>query len=242
MSGDMNKEVYDGSFRGSSFLQLVSDAAAFHCLSLAEARSLPGCRFAKQSILLSALAIESAANCVVAEIGLTKPQQRKLAKESSMEKFRQALAWRGRPFDARREEVRRAAALIQVRNDLAHPKAFKDSVSIEIKHEGDRRLLSTELELKDSGILGIRNKPMGWNSDASLVALNVLNAFSGYLFDSALGRIDKDLALIFGSYIASDRGHVFFLSAELPDFEEAIANGIDLSAFRRFETVVDGSF
>lgn len=234
MSGHMNKEVYEGRYRSSSYLQLVSDAAAFHCFSVAEARALPGCRFAKQSVLLSALALESAANCVVADIGLPKAKQKELTGQSTMQKFKQALALRGKPFDVGREEVKRAAALVQVRNDIAHPKAFKDSVSIEIKREGERRFLTTELELKDSGLLGIRHKPMGWTSDASLVALQVLNEFFVYLFDTVLGRSDEDLALMFRSYFETDEGHVFFDSGELPRFEDALQNGIELSAFRRF--------
>ncbi len=240
MSCDMNKEVYEGRYRHSSYLQLVSDAVAFHCFSVAEARVLPGCRFAKQSVLLSALALESAANCVVAEIGLPKSKQTGLTGQSTIQKFKHALALRGKPFDVGREEVKRAAALVQVRNDLAHPKAFKDSVRIEIKCEGERRFLTTELELKDSGLLGIRHKPMGWTSNASLVALQVLNEFFGYLFDTVLGRSDKDLALIFRSYIETNKGNVFFVDGELPGFEEALSSGIELSAFRRFALVADG--
>lgn len=236
----MNKEVYEGRFRRSSFLQLVSDAAEFHCFSVAQARVLPGCRFAKHSILLSALAIEAAANCVVAEIGLNKSKQKELAGLSTIQKFKQALALRGKLFDLDRHEVKRAAALIQVRNDLAHPKAFKDPITMEIKREGDRRFLSTSLELKDAGLLGIRHQPMGWCSGSSLVALQVLDVFFVYLFDTVLGRSDKDLALMFGSYIETDKDHVFFDTSELPDFEAAQSHGFDLSAFRRFETVVDG--
>ncbi len=242
MSRHMNKEVYEGRYRRSTCLQLVSDAAVFHCFSAAEARVLPGCRFAKQSVLLSALALESAANCIVAEIGLRKSRQRELAGRPTMEKFKQALASCGKPFEVGREEVKRAVALIQVRNDLAHPKVFKDSVSVEIKREGDRRFLSTELELQDSGLLGIRHKPLGWTSDASLVALQVLNEFFGYLFDTVLVLSDKDLALMFGSYIQSDKGHVFFDGGELPSFEDALLSGIELSAFRRFARVADGEF
>ncbi len=238
----MSKEVYEGRFRRSSFLQLVSDAAEFHCFSATEARALPGCRFAKQSILLSALAIEAAANCVVAEIGLKRLKQKELSNQSTMPKLRQALNLRGKLFDVDREEVKRAAALIQVRNDLAHPKAFKNSVSIEIKHEGERRFLFTELELKDSGPIGIRHKPMGWTCDASLTALQVLNEFCAYLFDTALGYSDRDLALMFGSYIATDMGHVFFDGEQLPNFEEVLSRGVELSAFRRFEAVADSIF
>lgn len=238
----MNKEVYEGRFRRSSCLQLVSDAAAFHCFSFAEARELPGCRFAKQSLFLSALAMESAANCVVAEIGLGKSKQKELAGKPTMQKFKQALALRGKLFDVGREEVQRAAALIQIRNDLAHPKVYKNSVSIEIKHEGGRHFLSTELELKDSGVLGIRHKPMGWTSDASLVALQALNEFFSYLFDTVLERSDRDLALMFGSYIDTDKGHVFFDRGELPNFEDTLLSGIELSAFRRFANVADAKF
>lgn len=236
----MNKEVYEGRIRRSSFLQLVSDAAEFHCFSVAEARALPGCRFARQSILLSALAIEAAANCVVAEIGLNKSKQKEIGGLPTMPKFKQALALRGKLFDLDRDEVKRASALIQMRNDLAHPKVFKSSITMEIKREGERRFLSTELELKDPGLLGIRHKPMGWTSDSSLVALQAMNLFFVYLFDTVLRRSDKDLALMFGNYIDTDKGHVFFDIAELPDFETAQSNGVDLSAFRRFETVVDG--
>lgn len=242
MSGDSNKEVIGGRFYRRGFLQLVSDAASFHCLSSVEARALPGCRFAKQSILLSALAVESAANCVVAAAPLSKTKQENLLGKHTFAKFKDALALRGKVFDGQRDEARRVAALIQVRNDLAHPKVFKDSVDIQFKRSNEKWLASIEMNLADSGLLGIRYKPMGWTSKESQAVLEALNGFFEYLFDGVLRCSDDHLAKMFSSYVESDLGHVLFVVEELPDFDETERCGVNLSAFRRFARVGKGEF
>ncbi|HEL3824193.1 TPA: hypothetical protein UM684_002408 [Stenotrophomonas maltophilia] len=242
MSGDSNTEVIGGKFHRRGFLQLVSDAVTFHCLSSAEARALPGCRFAKQSILLSALAVESAANCVVADAPLSKTKRKDLLGMHTFAKFKDALAPRGKFFDRERDEAKRVAALIQVRNDLAHPKVFKDSVDIQFKRSNEKWIAEVEMALADSGLLGIRHKPMGWTSKESHTVLEALNDFFAYLFDSVLRYSDGDLAKMFSSYVESDLGHVMFVVEELPDFDEAERCGVNLTAFRRFARVGEGEF
>lgn len=164
-----------------AFLTLFSDAVE-HAY-LANALKEPGSigRLARSSILSCALALESAANCCLSTIPLSRDLTNRLERSlDSLEKFEHVLSLqRGlRDFDRGCLEVQRMQDLISLRNNLVHPKTRIMHPS-EIQEESPG---SIRFECGMYQHLGLNRGYRIWNGEAAVIVLRSLVSFLNCYF------------------------------------------------------------
>lgn len=184
-----------------SLLGFVGDSLFFHRASMREVQGILGCRYARQAIVLASLAVECAANCVLAATKMAATLRKDIEKMASLSKLDACLHLRGCQLDRGRIEVQKAAELISARNDFVHPKIHSWSMEFHsLVNEADRVLLNMGGEIAYYPALNIPRRADLWRSDHSLLAIQALLDFIAYIFD-LLSIEDTELQEIFCSFV-----------------------------------------
>lgn len=216
-----------------SLLGFVGDSLFFHRASVREMQGILGCRYARQAIVLASLAIECAANCVLAETKMAAILRKDIEKMASLSKLDACLHLRGCKLDRGRIEVQKAAELISARNDFVHPKI--QSLSMEFHsmvNEADRVLLNMGGEITYYPALNIPRRADLWRSDHSLLAIQALLDFVAYIFD-LLSIDDAELQRIFCSFVWIGGERMTRIHGEPEDELSRDEPGLDISSLYR---------
>lgn len=219
-------------FRYTAFFDLLADAAFQHRHAKQATDSFVMNRFARASILASALSVECAANCLIASLDLSKKLRNEIDKLSSIGKIDLYLQLRKIDgFDLGCNEVQKIAELINARNDHVHPKSSTIATTLGLpKDEIENWVLPLNLDGEHRKHLVIPKNAMFWSQTDSLSALKAVTGFFKYLFIDLLKSTDDELHRILPSRLEIGDTHILAVFEEIRTELYGVSTyGIDLS-------------
>lgn len=167
-------------FKSAGFFELICDASYSYFNSKHENDNYRENRCARQSILSSALAMESFANCLIYSLGLPKEKYVRLERLPTFRKINEFRKYNGsRRIDSTNNEIQKAIELIQIRNDFVHVKTGNIESEIE-----PSKLRSVDIPRWDFTIqpdihplISIYKEPLSWQSGDALKAISTAADF-----------------------------------------------------------------
>lgn len=222
-------------YRYSPFLDLLADAAFQQRHAAAAADDFHQNRFARASILASALCIECAANGFLESSDGDKALLKELDRLSTLSKFDVALRLAGKPgIDRGCQAVQRTQDLVAARNAHVHSRSMAIQAEVGMFQETDHgHELPVDLMPGLLPSLQIPRVPVLWSAqDADKVIIAVVS-FLKYVFEKLLEATDEHLNSMLTSWI--EVGNLFVASTfheihrELQALEE---RGVDLRHLR----------
>lgn len=183
------------TFRYTGFYDLLVDAIFQHRLAANCTDSYSMNRYARSSVIASALSIECAANCLLGSAELPTALLNDLDRLSPLSKIDSALRLKAiSKLDRGRNEIQKVAELIKARNEYVHPRATTIRAGIALPEDaGKDWLFPMTLEGENWTALGIPKKSMFWSKNSSLAALKAISEFFKYVFVELLNASDDDL-------------------------------------------------
>lgn len=229
--------VVPAVFRYSAFYDLLADAAFQHRHAKQATDSYTMSRFARASVLASALSVECAANCLLFSLHLSKPLLTELDKLTPVAKVEAYLRLRAVDgFDRGRAEVQRVVELVKARNDHVHPKASAIRAELTSPQDGgDNWILPVNLDGEHWNQLRIPKRSMFWSDASSLAALGAVASFFTYLFATLLNATEDELHGILPSRLEIGDAHILAVFDEIQtELQSTVDHGIDFSFFGLF--------
>lgn len=227
-------------FRYGSFYDLLADAAFQHkqaARAAKEADSYITNRFARASILASALSVECTANCLLATLDIPKALVDEIDRMTPLGKIETSLRLRGLPPIARgSREVQLIQELVKIRNDHVHPRASNIPAELSSPEDGDAHwMLPISLEGELWPQLKIPKRPMFWSHESSLTVLRAVTDFYRHLFLTLMASVEDDLQPMLSSRLEVGSAHILVESDEVRrELEGAKEWGVDLEFFGMF--------
>lgn len=230
------------TFRYSAFYDLLADAAFQHQRAKQAMDSYTMSRFARASVLASALSVECAANCLLVSLTVSKSLLLELDRLTPIAKIEAYLKLRGVDgFDRGCHEVQRVVELVKARNEHVHPKAATIPAAVSTPQDGGANwVVPFNLEGEHWDQLHIPKRSMFWSHASSLAALGALASFFTYLFVGLLKASADELHDILPSRLEIGDTHVLAIFDEIRDELRTIADhGVDFSFFGLFPDTDD---
>lgn len=217
-------------FKYPGFYDLLCDAIFQHRMAANEDDSYAMNRFARTSIVSSALVIESCANCLLSNLDIPKKLYEELDKLPVLAKYETYLRL-NEISDFRRgdHKVERIAELIKLRNDFVHPKVNNIKTEVgQLEDMGHQYEMPMELTGEQWESLKIPKRGLFWSADNAKNVLSCVSEFLVYIFSTLLNKSDDEV-----QYILMSR--VEFSNVRMPttfdvfanEIEKATKNGID---------------
>lgn len=219
------------TFRYSAFLDLLADAIFQHKHSHASTDPYTVNRFARASIIASALSVECAANCLIHSLDSAKLTE-DLDKLGPIAKFETYLRIKQiSGFDRGSVVAQRIVELIKARNDYVHPKKTKIPATMQLPQDGGKDwILPFNIKGEFWPGLEVPKRSMFWSSEHSLIALGTVVNFYSYIFVDLLGLEEHELHSLLPSHIEFQETRFLVVFEEIKDELTSIGNhGIDLS-------------
>ncbi|MBB3295095.1 hypothetical protein FHT39_003775 [Mitsuaria sp. BK045] len=223
-----------GVFRYGAFYDLLADAAFQHKHAANAAEAADGYssqRFARASILASALGVECAANCLMATLDIPKALLEELDRMPPLAKIDACLRLRGLPSIAYgMREVQAIRELVTIRNQHVHPRATNLPAELSTPQDADTHwMLPMSLEGEYWPILKIPKQPMFWSNESSQAVLQAVTSFHRYLFQTLMAINDDDLQKMLSSRLEVGEMHMMAVFDEIRlELEGAKQWGADL--------------
>jgi len=234
--------AFPAAFRYIAFFDLLSDAIFQHRHAAEAATPELASRFARASVLASALSIECSANALLATLDLTKPLMAELDKMSPLGKVESCLRLLGvESFDRGRVEVARVVELIKARNDHVHPKATRMPGTIYAPQDGGAEwIVPMSFDGAHYENLDMPKLSMLWSESSSRAALVAVAGFYAYLFGELIKPPEHDLNVMLMPQM--ELGAAKGLAVHMPSVSDEIrcelqragAYGADFSCFGLF--------
>ena len=221
-------------FRYTGFYDLLADAIFQHRLAANCTDSYSMNRYARASVMASALSIECAANCLLGSAELPTALLNDLDKISALSKIDSALRLRSASqLDRGRNEIQKVAELIKARNDYVHPRATTIKADIAPPEDaGENWLLPMSLDGEYWTAIGIPKKAMFWSKDSSLAALKAISEFFKYVFVELLNASDDELHSMLPSLMQVGDVQILAVFEEFrSELKSALEFDVDLSYF-----------
>lgn len=209
-------------FKYPGFYDLLCDAIFQHRMAANEDDSYAMNRFARASIISSALVIESCGNCLLSDLDIPKKLYEELDKLPVLAKYETYLKL-NKISDFRRGDhrVEKIVELIKLRNDFVHPKVNNIKTEIgQLEEMGHQYLMPMELTGEQWKALEIPKRGIFWSADSAKNVLNCLSNFLVYIFSDLLNKSDDDI-----QYILMSR--VEFSNVCMPTTFDVFANEIE---------------
>lgn len=179
-----NTVIGSGFLHWKHFNQYFSDAACFaHDAHVLEVKTRDDQeaqkRFTKSSIISSALALESAANCCLDVLGLDKSTSEEYEKLQTLGKFDVFLSHvhPRKHLDREHDLIRPIRNLISCRNNYVHSKVMVEQI------------IESQAEASFWQPLGLPHNPVYWHPLHSVKTFTVLSDFLNYFFFEAVGYL-----------------------------------------------------
>lgn len=227
-------------FRYGAFYGLLADAAFQHRQAAAAARtgdSYTTSRFARASILASALSVECAANCLLAAVDVPKTLADEIDRMTPLGKIEVCLRLRGLPpIERGSREVQLMSELVKIRNDHVHPRASNIPAGLGSPKDVDAHwMLPISLEGELWPQLKIPKRPMFWSNESSRAVLKAITDFYRHLFLTLMESVDEDLQPMLSSRLEFGDVHILAEPDEVRrELEGAKEWGVDLDFFGMF--------
>lgn len=225
------------TFRYSAFFDLLADAAFQHQYAKQATDSYIMSRFARASVLASALSVECAANCLLTSLDLSRPlfsEMDRLTPVAKIEAYLRLRAITG--FNRGSNVVQRVAELVRARNDHVHPKTTAIPASVtELRDGGENWILPFNIEGEHWDQLRIPKRSMFWSDSSSLAALSAVTSFFTYLFVTLLKANEDELHRVLASRLEIGDAHILAVFDEIRiELQSTAAHGVDFSFFGLF--------
>ena len=228
-------------FRYSAFYDLLADAAFQHRHAKEATDSYIMSRFARASVLASALSVECAANCLLASIELSKSLRTELDRLAPIAKIEAYLKIRAVDgFDRGRLEVQQVVELVKARNEYVHPKASAIPATVNKPQDGGRDwVLPFDLDGEHWSQLGIPKRAMFWSAASALSAIGAIASFFSYLFSTLLKATPDQLHDILPSRLEMGDVQILAVFDEIrSELQVSASHGVDFSFFGIFHEPV----
>lgn len=209
-------------FKYPGFYDLLCDAIFQHRMAVNEEDSYAMNRFARASIISSALVIESCGNCLLSDLDIPKKLYEELDKLPVLAKYETYLRLNEiSDFKRGDHRVERVVELIKLRNDFVHPKVNNIKTEIgKLEDMGHKYLMPMELTGEQWKALKIPKRGLFWSADCAKAVLGCVSEFLVYIFSTLLNKSDDDV-----QYILMSR--VEFSNVCIPTTFDVFANEIE---------------
>lgn len=231
------------AFRYVAFFDLLGDAVFLHGHATEAQGHYPPSRFARASVLASALSVECAANCLLATLDLSKSLTDEFDKMTPVGKIEAYLQLTGiEGFSRGRVEVARVVELVKARNEHVHPKAARMDGEIHAPRDGGAEwIVPGRFDGANYQNLEMPKLSMLWSASSSRAALVAVADFYAYLFRDLIKAPEHEMNAALMSRMEfggkqTPGVHMPSLADEIRDeLRGAGAFGADFSCFGLFE-------
>lgn len=178
-----------------SFTQLFGDAIFFeHCARM-EKDSYKKQRFSRASIILSALSLESGANCLLKSLELSNQYSNDIDRLPFMSKydfFAQVLY--NKSIDRGRKECQIVEELKILRNQYVHSKTQKINIEFtDMEDVGENYKVDMDFSGKTKKAIGIDMHSRFWFHKDAVAAVKAIVCFYNYYFNELLSLSQIDV-------------------------------------------------
>lgn len=197
-----------------SFFQLLSDAIYFAKLSKQTAGEYESQRFARSSIINSALTVEAAANCCISNMKGAKGLINDIDKLSPLSKFDIFSKFHDSAYIDRGSHItQRIVELKDLRNLVVHPKRKKVPVEISFDDAKYQSLVGMDLHFSGSPLptTNVDKSSMFWLPVDAETVLRAIFEFFDYYFIDLMEFEEPQVLGILGSGIFFTEKEFFFL-------------------------------
>lgn len=222
------------SMRQTAFTELVGDAVSFYRLARDTSLAEQAHRFARQSILLSSLTIECAANNLLWASAANPALRADLERLSPLSKMDACLQFLGKSLDRSRVEVQWVKELIAARNDYVHPKVVVLEAEVGFPQDGGEEwLMPLKMPAHFRKGLDIAKQAQFWDAKAAQRVLHCVTAFYKHLIDDVMQMDPRDLQRTFSSFVHLDEKPILAVSGPAGAVLEVRDEGLDYAIYRR---------
>jgi len=221
-------------FKYSAFFDLLADAAFQHKNAKVQTDSYLMSRYARASVLASALSVECVANCLLESLNISKSLRAELDRLTPVAKIETYMHLRSiEGFDRGCPEVQRVSELIKARNDYVHPKTSGIAATVRTPQDGGADwILPLNIEGEHWRELKIPKRSMFWSAQSSVSALGAVATFFTYIFVTLLKSSEQDLQSMLPSRIELKDVHILAVFEEIKsELKAASEHGVDFSLF-----------
>lgn len=177
-----------GEYRYIAFFELLTDAIIQYREAARTDESFRMNRFARASILASALSVECVANCLLISLDTSRKLSDELDRMSPLSKIEVYLKLTSKPsLDRGDLKVSKIADLINARNDFAHPKVKGIPAKMSLPQDaGKEWMFPFSIDGVHHSQLSIPKVPLFWSAKNALEAMKAISEFYRYLFCTLL--------------------------------------------------------
>lgn len=190
-------------FKYPGFYDLLCDAIFQHRMATSEDDSYAMNRFARASIVSSALVIESCGNCLLSDLDIPKRLYEDLDKLPVLAKYETYLRLKEiSDFNRGDHRVEKIVELIKLRNDFVHPKVNNIKTEIgQLDDMGHQYAMPMELTGEVWKALKIPKRGLFWSADSAKNVLVCISDFLLYIFSSLLNKSDDEIQYLLMSKV-----------------------------------------
>lgn len=224
-------------YRYIAFFELLADAIVQNREATRTTEPYMMNRFARASILASALSVECVANCLLVALGTSRKLSEELDRMSPLSKIEMYLQLKSKPaLDRGNMRVAKIADLISARNDFVHPKVKGLSATMRMPQDGGTDwLFPFSIDGVHHTQLPIPKAPMFWSAENSLETLKAVAEFFRYLFCTLLKASHNEMHSMLMSRVEAVHVHIPAVYDELKTIlHSAKEVGVDFSYFGVF--------
>jgi hypothetical protein len=221
-------------YRYIAFFELLADAILQHREASRTTESFMMNRFARASILASALSVECAANCLLISLDTSKKLSDELDRMSPLSKIEMYLRLNSKPaLDRGDIKVSKIADLISARNDFVHPKVKGLSATMSMPRDaGEEWMFPFSIDGAHHLQLPIPKVPLFWSATNSLATLVAVADFFRYLFCTLLSANQEIMHNMLISRVEAGNVHIPAVYDELRVILQSVKDlGVDFSYF-----------
>ena len=244
MSASTSSSPHDISipaeYRYIAFFELLADAILQHREATRTTEPFMMNRFARASILASALSVECVANCLLIALDTSQKLSDELDRMSPLSKIEVYLKLKSKPaLDRGNVKVARIADLISARNDFVHPKVKGIPATMSMPRDaGKDWMFPFTIDGAHHKQLPIPKVPLFWSAENSLVTLKAVEDFFRYLFCMLLKAEREEMHNVLISRIEAGNVHIPAVYDEIRSIIQSVRDiGVDFSYFGLFPEV-----
>lgn len=232
-----------GEYRYIAFFELLTDAIIQYREAGNTDDSFRMNRFARASILASALSVECVANCLLISLDTSRRLSEELDRMSPLSKIEVYLKLNAKPaLDRGDLKVSKISDLISARNDFVHPKVKGIPAKMNLPQDAGREwIFPFSIDGVHHSQLSIPKVPLFWSAQNAFEALKSISEFYRYLFCTLLNFDHKEMHDLLISRIQAAGVHMPAVYDEVRNLIHSAKeiDGVDFSYFGISPIVVD---
>lgn len=241
MNTQTNPESHEvliaAEYRYIAFFELLADAILQHREASRTTEPFMMNRFARSSILASALSVECVANCLLIALDTSRKLSDELDRMSPLSKIEVYLKLTSKPsLDRGDVKVARIADLINARNDFVHPKVKGLPATMGMPRDaGKDWMFPFSIDGAHHTQLPIPKVPLFWSAENSLETLKAVADFFELLFCTLLKAEHDEMHSMLISRVEAGNVHIPAVYDEIRDVIQSVKDrGVDFSYFGLF--------